>query len=228
MCLPRFFGSLLNEETKKGINLEEFEREIIPTCTLMEAQAQTDLILENTEAQQFYFLYHGNVKVTKKVDGDVEDEPEAEATDNSRSPKSMAAAALTAAGGAAAAAAGAGEIGKKKVKKKKSIELGMLGAGNYFGEISILTSTPCRATLRTETNCLLLRVVSGVLLLAPARPPTCPSPDQRARICSKKSHIFTCTHTCTHRPKRRLWTPGVKFQVFGRSSWCASWARHGE
>mmetsp|Transcript_55379 Transcript_55379/g.152508 ORF Transcript_55379/g.152508 Transcript_55379/m.152508 type:complete len:514 (-) Transcript_55379:220-1761(-) len=148
--LSRFFGSLLNEETKKGIDLEDFERVIIPTCTLMEATAQTDLILENTEAQHFYFLYHGNVKVSKTIEDDTADEPETEAAAKSPKPKT-------------------GDVGSspppsspetriKKMKKTKSIDLGSLGAGNYFGEISILTSTPCRATLHTETNCLLLRV----------------------------------------------------------------------
>jgi len=141
--LSRFFGSLLNEETKKGIDLEEFERVIIPTCTLMEAQAQTDLILENTEAQHFYFLYNGTVKVTKEVDDDSADEPLGGAAATSPTSKSSGSA--------------AGEVVKKE-KRKKLIDLGVLGAGNYFGEISILTSTPCRATLHTETNCLLLRV----------------------------------------------------------------------
>jgi hypothetical protein len=34
----------------------------------------------------------------------------------------------------------------------------MLGPGCYFGEISILTDTPCRATIVTVTKCLLLKV----------------------------------------------------------------------
>ena len=36
--------------------------------------------------------------------------------------------------------------------------VGTLGPGQYFGEISILTKSPCRATLTTATKCMLLRI----------------------------------------------------------------------
>jgi hypothetical protein len=39
------------------------------------------------------------------------------------------------------------------------IHLGVLGPGTNFGEISILTDTPCRASIVTVTRCLLLRVL---------------------------------------------------------------------
>lgn len=38
------------------------------------------------------------------------------------------------------------------------VEVGVLAAGSYFGEISILTGTPCRATLKALTRCMMLVV----------------------------------------------------------------------
>lgn len=36
--------------------------------------------------------------------------------------------------------------------------LAQIGPGSYFGEISILTKTPCRASIRTLSRCMILRV----------------------------------------------------------------------
>ena len=46
-------------------------------------------------------------------------------------------------------------------KEYSTKALGVLGPGNYFGEISILTNTRCRATLSTESKCMLLKVLTG-------------------------------------------------------------------
>ena len=43
-------------------------------------------------------------------------------------------------------------------QKKEHVHLGVLGPGSYFGEISILTETKCRASIVTVSRCMLLRV----------------------------------------------------------------------
>jgi len=114
--LTKFFSSLLYSEKLTKINIEVLQKQLLPTCQLLEVEEDTVLIDEDSQAERFFFLYHGRVSATKLMPPD----------DNNPT--------------------------------ERSIEVGMLAAGNYFGEISILTSTPCRATLKALTRCMMLVV----------------------------------------------------------------------
>ena len=98
------------------------------------------LIRDNEEAEFFYFLYHGRVVASQRVDVS---SGETEVAQSAR----MAEVEISEEG---------------EVEKQYSTRhLGVLGPGNYFGEISILTNTRCRATLSTDTKCMLLKVRGG-------------------------------------------------------------------
>lgn len=80
---------------------------------------------------------------------------------------------------------------------RKKNPLGILGPDSYFGEISILTNTPCRASIETVSKCMLLKVPKEVF-----RDTWCAIPQFRAefmvRILGKACRLeHVMGHTLT-------------------------------
>mmetsp|Transcript_2557 Transcript_2557/g.5085 ORF Transcript_2557/g.5085 Transcript_2557/m.5085 type:complete len:876 (-) Transcript_2557:133-2760(-) len=57
-----------------------------------------------------------------------------------------------------------GKVVAKAMKDGSQEQVGELGPGSYFGEISILTNTPCRASLFTLTRTMMLKVTKADFL----------------------------------------------------------------
>ena len=124
MCLyalSKLFHCVMYTQTLSNIDKKTLELKLLPTCTLLEIEADVSLIKEDDAVADFYFLYHGRAVATTMRRDDDHGSNGAEknsCNDEVDAPEAV-------------------------------VPLGVLGPGSYFGEISIITGTPCRATIST-------------------------------------------------------------------------------
>lgn len=128
-ALSKLFQCIMYTESLSNPNKKTLELKLLPTCELIEVGADVTLIKEHDDKSDFYFLYHGRVVATTR-----QRNPEGADTVASDVKCDLE------------------QSADESRYASDTFLLGTMGPGSYFGEISIITGTPCRATVSTVSR----------------------------------------------------------------------------